>query len=166
VQSFLAYFMLCLLLMKRMQLQKAGQKRGKVKNIFFYGVRSPFIHCTKFWGCLLTAIAMLVTTGYAASQPTLQENSADLAFVNVNVVPMDQDRILERYTVLIKDDLITWLGPANSIELPAALRKIDGTDKYLMSGLVDSHVHLEFNAGRHLGVRMHSLRVSDREEGV
>ena len=64
-----------------------------------------------------------------------------IAFVNVTVVPMDQERILENHTVLVEDGLITWLGPADAVELPAGVRQIDGTDKYLMPGLVDSHVH-------------------------
>ena len=76
----------------------------------------------RFRGGFLTAIAVLMATEYVESQP-LHEDSADLAVVNVNVVPMDQERVLERHTVLIKDDLITWLGPVDSIELPAALNQ-------------------------------------------
>lgn len=68
-------------------------------------------------------------------------SSADLAFVNVNVVPMDEERILEHYTVLVERDLVTWFGPAGEFEVPADVEVIDGTDKYLMPGLVDSHVH-------------------------
>jgi len=92
---------------------------------------------------LVIVITLLLMTEYAASQQAPPEASADVAFINVNVVPMDRERILEGHTVLVEDDRITWLGPSNSIELPGSLQQIDGTGKYLMPGLVDSHVHLE-----------------------
>ena len=119
-----------------------------MKTTFDKNIMESLAHCLKLYcaifGGLLIASAMFMSAGHVEAQPTLQNNSvpeksADLAFVNVNVVPMDQERILENYTVLIEGNLITWVGPENSIELPAALQKIDGTGKYLMPGLVYSH---------------------------
>ncbi len=91
----------------------------------------------------LVATVLALACGAPADEPATGATvtSADIAFINVNVVPMDQERILENHTVLVEDDLITWLGPADEIEVPAGALRIDGTDKYLMPGLVDSHVH-------------------------
>jgi hypothetical protein len=66
-----------------------------------------------------------------------------VAFVNVNVIPMDEERVISSQTVVVKDGLIAALGPADSIKIPSGSVKIDGRGKYLLPGLADMHVHLE-----------------------
>ncbi|HXF40854.1 MAG TPA: amidohydrolase family protein [Blastocatellia bacterium] len=66
-----------------------------------------------------------------------------VAFVRVNVVPMDQEVVLTDQTVIVKDGLIAALGPASNIKIPSGALKIDGRAKYLMPGLADMHVHFE-----------------------
>lgn len=66
-----------------------------------------------------------------------------VAFVNVNVVPMDEERVLAGQTVIVKDGVIATLGPAEQVKIPSGALKIDGRGKYLMPGLADMHVHLE-----------------------
>jgi len=65
-----------------------------------------------------------------------------LAVVNVTVIPMDSERMLRGHTVIIRDGLIAQLGPSADIRIPADAQRIDGTDKYLIPGLTDAHVHL------------------------
>jgi urease alpha subunit len=65
-----------------------------------------------------------------------------IAFVNVNVVPMDRERILPNHTVIIRDGLIAEIGPAARVNAPAGVTVIDGAGKYLMPGLADMHVHM------------------------
>ena len=45
-------------------------------------------------------------------------------------------------TVLIERDHITLIGPSRRISLPANTPNVDATGKFLIPGLVDSHVHL------------------------
>lgn len=66
-----------------------------------------------------------------------------VAFVNVNVVPMDEDRVLAGQTVVVRDGVIAALGPADKIKVPSGALRIDGRGKYLIPGLADMHVHLE-----------------------
>ncbi|MFY9554980.1 MAG: amidohydrolase family protein [Blastocatellia bacterium] len=66
-----------------------------------------------------------------------------VAFVNVNVVPMDEERLLTGQTVIVRDGLIAALGPAEKVKVPSEALKIDGRGKYLMPGLSDMHVHFE-----------------------
>jgi amidohydrolase family protein len=66
-----------------------------------------------------------------------------VAFVNVNIVPMDEERVLAGQTVIVKDGLIAALGPADQVKVPSGAVKIDGRGKYLMPGLADMHIHLE-----------------------
>ena len=91
----------------------------------------------------VVATVLALACGAPADEPAtgVAVKSADIAFVNVNVVPMDQERVLEGQTVIVQDGVVTWLGPADEIEVPDGALRIDGTDKYLMPGLVDSHVH-------------------------
>jgi len=64
-----------------------------------------------------------------------------VAFVDVNVVPMDRERVLEHHTVLVDDGRITAVAPAADVRVPAEALRVDGRGKYLMPGLTDMHVH-------------------------
>jgi imidazolonepropionase-like amidohydrolase len=66
----------------------------------------------------------------------------NIAFVGINVVPMDSERVLQSQTVMIENGRITSLHPAGNQAIPPGTRIIDGTGKYLMPGLSDMHVHL------------------------
>jgi imidazolonepropionase-like amidohydrolase len=68
--------------------------------------------------------------------------SAVTAFVDVNVVPMDAERVLAHQTVLVEGGRITALGPSTTIPVLAGAVRIDGRGKYLIPGLADMHVHL------------------------
>ena len=66
------------------------------------------------------------------------------AFVDVTVLPMDSERMLEHQTVVVRDGIIKMVGSSDQIEVPHDARVIDGRGKYLMPGLVDMHVHVEY----------------------
>ena len=64
-----------------------------------------------------------------------------IAFTNVNVVPMDRERILADHTVVVANGRIEEVGPAAHVQVPEGSRTIDSRGKYLMPGLADMHVH-------------------------
>lgn len=64
------------------------------------------------------------------------------AFVGVNVIPMDRDRVLANQTVLVSEGVITAIGDAKKVKVPKGAVRIDASGKYLMPGLVDMHTHL------------------------
>lgn len=70
------------------------------------------------------------------------ETDSVAAVIDVTVLPMDSERHLLHQTVVIRDGLISELGPSAAVEVPASAERIDGTGLYLMPGLIDSHVHL------------------------
>ena len=74
------------------------------------------------------------------SRPAAAQDSPTV-FVDVNVVPLDSDRVLVHQSVLIRDGKIAVVGPDNSVKAPQGARVIDGKGRYLMPGLVDMHVH-------------------------
>ena len=65
-----------------------------------------------------------------------------LAFVGVNVVPMDREGVLRNQTVVVRDGRIAAIGPAATVRIPSGAVRVDATGKYLLPGLTDAHVHL------------------------
>ncbi len=75
--------------------------------------------------------------------PVRGSDTARVAFVRVNVVPMDSERVLRDHTVLVENGRITRIGPASEVKIPTDSHAIDGKgEAYLMPGLCDSHVHV------------------------
>jgi len=72
----------------------------------------------------------------------LQGSSPPVAFVDVNVIPMNRDGVLEHQTVIVRGDRITEMGPAAQLRPPAGATTIDGRGKYLMPGMTEMHGHL------------------------
>jgi imidazolonepropionase-like amidohydrolase len=64
------------------------------------------------------------------------------AFVDVNVIPMDKERVLQHQTVIVRNGVITEIGDVKRIKIPAGAKRIDGAGKFLIPGLTDMHVHL------------------------
>jgi imidazolonepropionase-like amidohydrolase len=64
------------------------------------------------------------------------------AFVDVNVIPMDKERVLQHQTVIVRNGVITKIGDVKRIKIPAGAQRIDGAGKFLIPGLTDMHVHL------------------------
>jgi imidazolonepropionase-like amidohydrolase len=71
-----------------------------------------------------------------------QGSEQTTAFVNVNVVPMDSERVLENQTVIVEGDRIVAIGPADEVSVPDGAEVIYGNGAYLMPGLADMHMHL------------------------
>lgn len=101
-------------------------------------IRSPL---SRHAASLAAALVMCACgpTGRTAEDDTL---SGQVAFVNVTVVPMDEERVLPDHTVLIEGDRITAVGPAETVDVPETAVRIDGKGQYLLPGLADMHVHI------------------------
>jgi hypothetical protein len=65
-----------------------------------------------------------------------------LAFVHVNVIPMDGEEVLTDQTALIHSGRITGLGPSDTTSIPEGATLIEGSGLFLLPGLTDAHVHL------------------------
>jgi imidazolonepropionase-like amidohydrolase len=68
--------------------------------------------------------------------------AATTAIINVNVVPMSSVDILPGQTVLVEDGLIEAIGDVDQIRIPDEALVVDGTDRFLMPGLVEMHAHV------------------------
>ncbi len=73
--------------------------------------------------------------------PSAAPVAATAAFVDVTVIPMDREARLEHHTVLVDGERIVAVGPIDKVSVPPSATKIDGAGKFLIPGLIDSHVH-------------------------
>src|SRR5918997_6134571 len=71
-----------------------------------------------------------------------QEAGRVTAFENVNVIPMDRERVLKNQTVVVRDGKIVEVGDARRVRVPEGALRVDGRGKYLVPGLIDMHTHL------------------------
>lgn len=64
------------------------------------------------------------------------------AITPVTVVDVTGGSLHPHRTVLIEDDRIARIGPADELSVPTGARVVDGAGGYLIPGLWDMHVHL------------------------
>ncbi|MCS6951690.1 MAG: amidohydrolase family protein [Bryobacterales bacterium] len=83
----------------------------------------------------MNRVALVTVLAWVASAQVV-------VFENVNVIPMDRERILAARTVLVRDGRIAEIGPANRVRAPEGAVRVDGRGKYLMPGFAEMHGHL------------------------
>ena len=99
---------------------------------------------------ILIAVFVFLHKDFSSAAQKIAASQTDnkiTAFTNVNVVPMDTDRVLKNQTVIVRDGRIAEIGAANKIKIPKDALKIDGRGKFLMPGLIDMHAHLPNGKG-------------------
>jgi imidazolonepropionase-like amidohydrolase len=104
------------------------------------GSRTSQPHVANTLRALLSAALMLLC-GTVSAQPA-QTGAGAYAFTGVNVLPMDSERVLRDHTVVIRDDRIVTVGPADSVDVPANATVIEAAGRYLMPGLAEMHGHI------------------------
>jgi len=90
----------------------------------------------------VAGIIVLILLTYLPVSAALAQTNETVAFVNVNVIPMDSERVLQAQTVLVQGDRILEIGGANEISVPPGAHVIDGDGRYLIPGLTDTHFHI------------------------
>jgi imidazolonepropionase-like amidohydrolase len=93
--------------------------------------------------CLLLLVTLAINCFAQGPKPAseTQKNQA-VAFVNVNVIPMDRERVIEDQTVIVRDGRIAEIGPASKTKVPEGAQRVDGKGKYLMPGIAEMHGHM------------------------
>jgi imidazolonepropionase-like amidohydrolase len=66
-----------------------------------------------------------------------------IAFLHVNVIPMNGERVLRDQTVVVRGGRLAQIGSSKRIHVGKSVRVIDAQGKFLLPGLVDAHVHLQ-----------------------
>ncbi len=89
----------------------------------------------------LSLIIVFILAGLIIGAPASAAEGKVTAFVHVNVVPMDRERLLTDQTVIVRDGIISGFG--NDLTAPSGAEVIDGRGKFLSPGLADMHTHSE-----------------------
>ena len=87
-------------------------------------------------------IAVLILSGANLSAQAARVSGAVVAIRNVNVLPMNTERVEVDQTVILRDATIERVGPAQQTVVPRGATVIEGRGKYLVPGLADMHAHL------------------------
>ena len=85
----------------------------------------------------LLSLACLLISSSVKAQTTI--------FSNVAYVDVEQGRMISKATVVVEGNTITQVT-RRKVNAPEGATVIDGTGKYLIPGLVDSHIHM-FQSG-------------------
>ena len=75
--------------------------------------------------------------------------SGTVALVGARIVSMKGTEVIDRGTVVVRDNRIVAVGPAESTTIPADARRIDVAGKTIIPGWIDIHAHLGSATGVH-----------------
>ena len=79
----------------------------------------------------------------------LDKPSGVVALVGARIVTMKGNEVIERGTVLIRNNRIAAVGPQDSVQIPAGAARIDVAGKTITPGFIDIHAHMASTAGVH-----------------
>src|SRR5688500_11122170 len=115
------------------------------------------MNCTsgRGFGPLAALTFMLVSAGYLRAGSTAAEPIT--AFRNATIIDGTGKEPRLNMTILVVGRKITGIFPTDSRPVPPDARIVDLTDKFVMPGLIDAHVHLGSRA-RDSGVMESILR--------
>lgn len=119
------------------------QNTGQDKEYPQYSITSKYI---------TMHLLLLFLTTLIAGIPL----SAQILIIGVNIVDVEQKKIIKSQNVLVEKGLITAIGA--KIGAPAGTRRINGKGKYLIPGFVDTHVHFFQSGGIYTRPDVYDLR--------
>lgn len=92
----------------------------------------------------MRSIVLLLIALFCAlsTAPVNADSAKTRAFVNVHVVPMDEETVLRDRSVVIEDGRITAIHEADSWQPDGDMTVIDGGGGYLLPGLAEMHAHV------------------------
>jgi len=94
---------------------------------------------------LLVALAWLVLShpdALDAQAAVTSDAHAPLAILGVTVIDVARGRGIPDQTVVVSEGRIVTVGPTPRTRVPRAARVLSGRGKFLIPGLMDTHVHL------------------------
>jgi hypothetical protein len=87
-------------------------------------------------------IVLFIVAACAQRPERLSPGVVTLALTNVNVVDVARGRVIPEQTIIIAGSRIRAIGSSAKITPPPGARIIDGTNRYVIPGLWDMHVHI------------------------
>ncbi|MFS4418115.1 amidohydrolase family protein [Maribacter sp. 2307ULW6-5] len=87
--------------------------------------------------------AAMDTVGIAVGLSVPRDRpQGSIAFTNARIITMENGEVIENGTLVVANNKIAALGPAETVKVPANARIMDASGKTIMPGLVDAHAHI------------------------
>jgi imidazolonepropionase-like amidohydrolase len=102
----------------------------------------------KSWLVLIPAVVLIA--GILIISPVsgqTEETGSVVAFVGVNIVRPEINRVDQRQTVIVSGTRISRIGPVGKLKPPPGSRIVAAAGTYLMAGLAEMHAHVPHQAG-------------------
>ena len=74
-----------------------------------------------------------------------QSPGGETVFTKVNVIPMNEEKVIRNQDVVIKNGFITAIGESGKVKYSKDAKVIDANGKYLIPGLAEMHAHVPPN---------------------
>ncbi|WPP49092.1 amidohydrolase family protein [Catalinimonas niigatensis] len=95
-------------------------------------------------GKLQEELSPMDTTGIAVGlEADFDKPEGMLALQGARLITMKGDEVIENGTILIEDNRIRAIGPADQVEVPSAAKLMDVSGKTIIPGLIDVHAHAQ-----------------------
>jgi hypothetical protein len=78
----------------------------------------------------------------ATAQVPVDSRQKEVVFRNVNVIPMDTQRVLLNQTVITRNGKVISISDAATTKIRKEAYVVDATGKYLLPGLAEMHAHV------------------------
>ena len=85
-------------------------------------------------------IFFLTISTAAFSQQPVDSRTQEIVLLMVDVIPMDNERVLADQTVIIRDNKIAAIGP--KLKYSKGAHVVNANGKYLIPGLAEMHAHV------------------------
>jgi len=108
-------------------------------------------------------LVLLLITVTAVGQCLAQASSVVIR--DVTLIDGFSEKAIQHSTVVFKDGIITAVGAVGEVNVPEKSEVIDGSGKFLLPGLWDSHAHLSYWGDDALDLLIESGITSIRELG-
>ena len=72
---------------------------------------------------------------------------AQTYITNVTIADVEKQKLVSNQTIVITNDLISDIKSSKKIKVPSNATVIDGSEKFLVPGLTDAHIHFFQNGG-------------------
>lgn len=89
-----------------------------------------------------TTFILLSLIGCLACETNTDSGDPQLVFQAVNVIPMDQERVLTNQDVVVSLGKIVGMGISGQVDYNSNATIIDGEGKFLIPGLAEMHAHV------------------------
>ena len=77
-----------------------------------------------------------------AAQSPVDTRQREVVFKGVNVIPMDKNEVLNNHDVVVKNGVITAIGPTTKLSYSKEAIVVNAKGKYLLPGLAEMHAHV------------------------